>query len=276
MASRWRVIDTGALDPFANMAFDEALLRCYGRIYDHPTLRVYGWATPSLSLGYSQDPAKELDIDYCRRMSMPLVRRLTGGGIVLHGNEITYSLVFSKEDLGIPSSLASSYRTICSFLKKFYESLGIETGFACDNASAAGLGRHSAVCVAAQEKYDIVAAGRKIGGNAQKRSGGVIFQHGSIPTCRNTGKASDFLKVKNADEIEDKAATIEELTGKRPGRPELSEALIRSFRETFGLQTFEDTLTSGEEQCFKRLERFKYSTPDWNMFRIDGSVPVRL
>ena len=272
MSSRWRIIDTGPLDPFSNMAFDEALLRGYQNRYSAPTLRVYGWKEPSLSLGYSQDPQIELDLDLCRKRAMPVVRRITGGGIILHGNELTYSLVCSKEDLGIPARVLSSYKIISSFLTAFYGMLGIDARFACDVVKDKDIGRHSTVCFAAQEKYDIVVNGRKIGGSAQKRCDGVIFQHGSIPIGLNEASASSFLKVRRPEDAECGATCLEDILGKRVNAQELSGLLVRSFAETFRVKTFKGALSAAEEELFSGFKEFKYSTPDWNLNRVDGTL----
>ncbi len=269
MSARWRIIDTGALDPFANMALDEALLRGYQRYNSPPTLRIYGWKYPSLSLGFSQDPARDLDIEFCRKRSIPFVRRITGGGIILHGNELTYSLVCSKEDLGIPARVLSSYKIICSFLISFYKALGIEAEFACDDPDYESSGELSALCFAAKEKYDIVSSGRKIGGNAQKRSRGVIFQHGSIPFRFEAETASSFLRSKAPAGSEYEAACLEDMLGPHVSVPELSRTFTRAFEGSFKVKTEALRLSGAEEALFRDLKALKYESVDWNYNRVD-------
>lgn len=269
MSARWRIIDTGALDPFANMALDEALLRGYERYNSPPTLRIYGWKYPSLSLGFSQDPARDLDIEFCRKRSMPFVRRITGGGIILHASELTYSLVCSKEDLGIPSRIVSSYKIICSFLISFYKKLGIEAEFACDDPEFKTSGELSALCFAAKEKYDIVSNGRKIGGNAQKRSRGVIFQHGSIPFRFETETASSFLRSKAPGTGEYEATCLEDILGQYVSAPELSLTFIKAFEGSFNVETEALRLSEAEEAIYRDLKALKYESVDWNYNRVD-------
>lgn len=264
MDGRWRIIDTGPQDPFTNMAFDEAILRGYELHSPQPTLRIYGWKPSSLSIGISQDPEETLDMESLQRDSMPFVRRITGGGMILHADEITYSLVCSKKDLDIPARVVSSYKIICSFLIAFYKSLGIEAKFASDLDSSEELGRPSALCFAAKEKYDIVVDGRKIGGNAQKRSKDLIFQHGSIPIGIDMRKASSLLnKDRQSVDLGD-STSLEEILGRRPELPELSEVLIRSFIGTFDVRAFAGKLTDEEHEIFMNLRKSKYETRDWN------------
>ncbi len=245
MKSRWRIIDTGAADAFTNMALDEALLRSYSLHSSPPTFRVYGWKSAALSLGYSQDAREALGAG----APDSFVRRITGGGIIRHGKELTYSLVCAKEDLGIPERVALSYKIISSFLITFYKKLGLDAAFACDVAGPGEkFGIPSAFCFDSKEKYDIVVGGRKIGGSAQKRSGNVIFQHGSIPF----GPLEELLKrpVKAAG---------------------LSGSLIGSFKATFGITTEEGGLSSSEETLFQELKARKYASREWNFDRIDST-----
>jgi Lipoate-protein ligase A len=241
--NRWRIIDTGPADAQANMAFDEALLRSYSTHLSLPTFRVYGWEPAALSLGYSQDAKEALGAE----TPDLFVRRITGGGIIKHGNELTYSLVCAKEDLGIPESVVSAYKAISLFLITFYKKLGLDAAFACDVAAPGEkLGVPSVFCFESKEKYDIVVGGRKLGGSAQKRSRNVIFQHGSIPL-----------------------GSLKELLGRPVNAPALSKALVEAFIATFGMTAEKGRLSAAEEALFHDLKTRKYQSREWNFNRID-------
>jgi lipoyl(octanoyl) transferase len=270
MSARFRIIDTGACDPYSNMAFDETLLHGYTQLDSPPTLRIYGWKTPSLSLGFSQDPEQVLDIEYCRQNAVPFVRRITGGGIIYHANELTYSLVCSKSDLGIPSRVVSSYKTICSFLINFYGTLGLAARFACDMSGDDRLGAPHALCFASKEKYDIVIDGKKIGGNAQKRSGQAIFQHGSIPVRIQDTASATSLSDETKTAGMSRATCLGDILTKVPSREKLSELLADSFTKTFGLKADHGRLSAEEEKVFAGLKRSKYETDEWNLYRQDN------
>ncbi len=277
MSASWRIIDTGPQEPFTNMAFDEAILRGYELHSSPPTLRIYGWKPSGISLGYSQDPEEVLDIEACLNESMPFVRRITGGGIILHGDELTYSLVCSKEDLRLPARVVSSYKIICSFLISFYKALGIEAEFASDSSSdETHPQRPSALCFAAKEKYDIVINGKKIGGSAQKRSKDIIFQHGSIPLSIDMRRASSLLcKKADTGDIHD-STSLQEVLGRRMSTPELSEILIRSFIRSFNVAPSAGRLSSAEHEIFMDLKTLKYASADWNYNRIDNAYRTAL
>jgi lipoyl(octanoyl) transferase len=178
----FRLIRSGASSAAYNMALDEKIFKRY--LEDGISVfRVYRWRNPSFTYGFSQNPVNLIDLSKCATDSVEVVKRMTGGGILFHDDEITYSFICSKSDLGEPQDVFVAYRNICQFLLRFYESLGMAPVFALDAESFHKRCAPHQLCSAAQEKYDIVINGKKIGGNAQKRRRQVIFQHGSVP-CR--------------------------------------------------------------------------------------------
>ena len=129
-------------------------------------------------MGVSQDLSKipkEINIqEYKHNFS----KRMTGGGVLFHGHDISYSLIipnsFMKE-----LSVKQSYEKICTFLLEFYKELDLNVMYAKDDMNT--ILSKSAFCQVGFEAYDILANGKKIGGNAQRRAKKAIFQHGSIP-----------------------------------------------------------------------------------------------
>ncbi len=88
--SRWRLIVDGRANGEWNMGVDESLLKT-AVTAGTPTLRFYRWRGPWLSLGYSQRPQAEL-YAACSRAGVGVVRRVTGGRAVLHGEDLTYAI----------------------------------------------------------------------------------------------------------------------------------------------------------------------------------------
>ena len=177
---RFRLIRSQQADAIYNMALDEKIFHRY--MEDGiPVFRVYGWESPSFTYGVSQKPENEIDIKRCALDGVQIAKRMTGGGVLFHHDEITYSLVCVKEDIGEPDGVFVSYRKICAFLIYFYRSLGLDASFALEAEDFNVLRAPHELCSASREKYDIVINGRKIGGNAQKRKRLAVFQHGSIP-----------------------------------------------------------------------------------------------
>src|SRR6185369_10479554 len=181
-APTWRLIVTSPLSGAENMAIDEALLRSFDPESSLPVLRLYGWNPPALSLGRFQKAAEVLNLERCRQDDITIVRRITGGGVIYHADELTYSIVCAPGQIPPAASVKDSFRVLTGFLLAFYRRLGLDAAYALDVAPAGTcLGERTAFCFAGKESFDILADGCKIGGNAQRRTKRLIFQHGSIP-----------------------------------------------------------------------------------------------
>ena len=164
---RLDVLDDGTARSAAmNMAVDEALLESITA----PLLRFYRWKRPSLSFGYFgrfQDIADEID----RR---DVVRRWTGGGIVLHGTDVTYSMIVPKSDPLAARAPRELYFLIHDAIRR-----------ALSRDVSAALAAHNAVkvsdaCFANPVVADVLVGGRKIAGAAQRRTRAGLLHQGSI------------------------------------------------------------------------------------------------
>lgn len=150
-----------------NMAIDEALLQQI----DRPVLRVYRWARPAVSLGYFEPWAPVRDA-YPRR---ELVRRWTGGGVVPHGEDFTYSLIVPRSDPFSRCGTAESYRAIHEIVAQVLR----EQGHAVF-VTAASASQTSAACFENPVQSDILCASRKVAGAAQRRSRLGLLHQGSL------------------------------------------------------------------------------------------------
>ena len=112
----------GASSAAMNMAIDEAILLSQ-KVQPSPTLRFYDWSSPAFSFGYFQDIASEVDVDACRTEGIELVKRMTGGGTVVHGWELTYTLVLPRGTAEI--GVSEAYQRIGQSLVKAFKKLGV-------------------------------------------------------------------------------------------------------------------------------------------------------
>jgi len=262
-APLWRLIDEGPLDGPANMALDEALLGCFDPVNSLPVLRLYGWEPPALSVGRYQDAAQALDLERCAAEGVPVVRRMTGGGIIFHADELTYSLVCAPEQVGDAAGVKEGFRRLCAFLLGTYQKLGLEAGFATDlNQDGAILGQRTAFCFAGKEDFDVLVCGRKIGGNAQRRLRGSILQHGSIPLKNRVRDGQRYLADPASGATD--AVSLAEL-GREPETGALKALLVEAFQERLGVTLQPSTLTDQEQALMAELETTKYRNPDWNL-----------
>jgi lipoyl(octanoyl) transferase len=265
----WRLIDSGPLDGCTNMAVDEALLDCFDPERSRPIFRIYGWQPPALSLGRFQKARQVLDRERCGAAGITAVRRITGGGVIYHADEITYSLVCSPDQLPPATSIKGSFRVLTSFLLRFYATLGLNPRYAVDSfPDGAGLGERSAFCFAGKESYDILIGGRKIGGNAQRRLKRAIFQHGSIPLVNRSVFGATLL-VNPPPGIGEATTALRDL-GVDLARQELLRLMARAFAETIAAGMDEDSLTGEEEARADSLAQRKHSLDSWVWEGIDN------
>lgn len=150
-----------------NMAIDEALLEQCGE----PTMRFYGWRQPSLSFGYFGKYAKVA----AEAKDREVVRRWTGGGSVLHGRDLTYSLVTPARDRAMAEGPPAIYAALHHAIRAALLLEGRKTKMA--GAAAAKI---SDACFANPVRYDLLLDGRKIAGAAQRRTRGGFLHQGSI------------------------------------------------------------------------------------------------
>ncbi len=247
------------------MAIDEAIFISYRQNKSLPTLRLYGWRPRAFSLGYTQQAERELDTEKCRAEKIDFVRRITGGGIIFHHQELTYSLVCTQEDIGIGFSIPESFRILCGFLLTTYKKLNLKPYYAIeDNRYNEKFDLPSFFCFASRARYDILVNAKKIGGNAQRRYHNFIFQHGSIPIEFDIEEAAPFLKKDPGVETKDKICSLKEALGKRVEFAELAEIIIKSFKETFCINLELGDLTPEEKNLSHLLKAKKYSSWECN------------
>jgi lipoate-protein ligase A len=259
-----RLIESGFCDAATNMAVDEALFLSYRNHLSVPTLRLYGWEPAAFSIGYSQDPFQLLNLDALKEKKIDLVRRPTGGGILFHDNELTYSIVGVSGDFSHSKSVKESFEKITGFLIEAYRMLGAQAKF----SKAKTVSPHAVAdfCFARKEEYDIVIQGKKIGGNAQKRRHDIILQHGSIPLAFDKNRIKNFFKkpeVFDALEI----ATIAEISLTGISFHQLAELLAKAFALYFHSRAIRSPLTPQEQMLAEELKRTKYQDRDWNYHR---------
>jgi lipoate-protein ligase A len=202
------------------MAIDEALLR----EVREPVLRIYEWSVPALSLGYFQPAALAKE--------HPFVRRYTGGGLVDHAHDITYTLVLPRAHPWMELSAPESYRHIHLGVQAALAACGIES-----ELTPAAHAVESDACFAKPVRFDIVAAESKLSGAAQRRTREGLLHQGSILLPD---------PARNAD---------------------LRGAFAAAFAARLELAMSPGDLTAEETARAADLERERYATDAWNRLR---------
>jgi len=162
-----------------NMAIDEALLQTAA----DPTIRFYRWRSPALSFGYFGE-FSDVTIYAAAR---DLVRRWTGGGIVFHGDDLTYSIVIPVKDPVFDESSIATYEKIHRGLAHALNEVGeravvaggVDPGrMTLSKRAAVSAGGYN--CFTNPVRADVMMEGRKIAGAAQRRTRRGLLQQGSI------------------------------------------------------------------------------------------------
>jgi lipoate-protein ligase A len=166
----WFLLNSGKCDAAFNMALDEVLLENVSR-FGKPVLRFYGWTEPAATFGYFQ---KFSEVERATHLR-PLIRRPTGGGIVPHDADWTYSFVVPPNHEWYSLKAIESYRRIHEWIQNAFTKLKIETELA-PNCKKSAPGE----CFVGHEKFDLLWHGKKIAGAAQRRNKLGLLIQGSV------------------------------------------------------------------------------------------------
>jgi lipoate-protein ligase A len=265
----WRFLKYNRYNAFENMAIDEAIFQETIKNKKKPTIRFYGWHPAAVSIGYFQDPQKELNEEQCRNMRVDIVRRLTGGKAVFHNDEITYSVVAGVGEKLFPAGITGTYKVISDCLVQGLAYLGIKANHASACRTEKDMDLRSC-CFSVPSRNEILVAGRKICGSAQKRTVGGFLQHGSLLLTFDPVKALSvilpFSTSEHLAKLRNSVAAINEGIANPIETNEICNALKRGFADVLGVEIAEEPLTSGEILLKNYLMK-KYEDLRWNMER---------
>ena len=166
----WLLINSGRCAAAFNMALDEALLEYVSQL-GKPVLRFYGWTEPAATFGYFQ---KFSEVESATPLR-PLIRRPTGGGIVPHDADWTYSAIFPPGHEWHSLKAMESYRRIHDWLRLAFAELKVKTELAPDSKKSI-----PGQCFAGHEQFDLLWRGKKIAGAAQRRNKSGLLIQGSV------------------------------------------------------------------------------------------------
>lgn len=242
----WRFLDTGALSPACNMAIDRALLALHAQGKSPPTLRLYQWRPPAVSLGYFQK-RHDLDLEACRRLGFEVVRRPTGGRAVLHLDDLTYAVIAGTAE-GMPSAVTAAYHLIAQGLLQAFRLLGIEAKM----GRAQGEAQSTDICFLRGGRGVIVYQKKKLVGSAQTWHGSSLLQHGSIivrpqveawlALVTSEGESPAELRARLVARL----TSMQEILGWTPKMTDLKEAVRQGMAQALGVELHPGELSAGE------------------------------
>lgn len=268
VGSAWRLILSPAAQGAWNMALDEAILEFTAAGESPPTLRLYSWSPPCLSLGNAQ-PISQIDPTRLSAYGWDIVRRSTGGRAILHTDELTYSVTAPLEDPNFEGGVLQSYKYISDGLISALSILGLQVEIQPE-VVLSEQERSQPVCFQMPSSYEITVNEKKLVGSAQLRRKGGVLQHGTLPLCGDIGRISFVLDFEDEDQrersharVQERATTLESLLGQFISWDQAAEALIQGFSSALGL-SFKDTPPTERE--IKRAEELlqeRYDNQKW-------------
>jgi len=235
----WRWISDGLHSAERNMEVDAALLAdCeQGRI--PPTVRLYGWSEPAVTVGYSQKAENEVDIERCRELGIAVVRRPTGGRALLHHRELTYAVVAPVSLAPFDRGLKATFGAVSEALLAGLQGFGIRAGFSASKQRSEFA--RSPACFASLNHCEITVDGKKLVGSAQKRTSKAFLQHGSLVIEADHALFASLLKFDNENErmttqqrLVDSTTTLNQVCNREVSFEEICAALQEGFQKTLG------------------------------------------
>ena len=261
----WRLINTKQNNAAMNMAIDEAMLLTQ-KASIQPTLRFYGWLHPAFSFGYFQRISEEVDVAACDAHGIEIVRRMTGGGTVIHGWDVTYTIIVPHDSGLFPKDISAAYCAISDCLINGLQRLGIGVAHQIEKPIA---GNAPNICLTNPAQYDTLINGKKIAGVSQRRNQTGVMYQGYIALDLPT---SDVLVLASRQVGFDRVAVgqstaINQSRSTPVYRKQIEDAVAMGFEKTLGVQLVEAELFSQELKTAESLAQTKYGSAEWNFRR---------
>jgi len=230
------------------MARDMAVLEAVSTGQAPPTLRLYGWNPPCLTIGKHQG-LDVVDLEFCRREAIDVARRPTGGRALLHHLELTYSIVTPLGVSPMPTALQEAYRLICGGLVGACRSLGIAAELTGGEINLRLPNPSSAVpCFEAPAEGEVVVAGRKLAGSAMRAHGGCILQHGAILIDWDGRLQAGAMGLTDDSSLRPHVTTIAAELGRSVDRTEIEVAVVRAIANDLSVEFAAGRPSRGESE----------------------------
>jgi lipoate-protein ligase A len=231
-----------------NMAVDETLL---DRAQDlaAPWFRFYQWGEPTLSLGYFQNYTDRAE--HAPSLACPAVRRLSGGGAILHDVELTYSIGLPRVH-PLAARRDELYNAVHGCLIEALKRFGV-TARLCGRIAEAETRRRPFLCFQRRSPGDVLIGESKICGSAQRRRNGAVLQHGSL-VWRRSFAAPEVAGVADAAD--------------HPLELEIvAQRWLDCLGRSLGFDWQPDELGDKERIHAKMVEETRYACGDWTKNR---------
>ena len=269
MHEPYRFLNTHVQDAAMNMAIDESVLIHHLQGEAPPTLRVFRWSQPSISLGRFQSIEREILSEMCQQQGVALVRRPTGGRAVYHRDEFTYSIIIGKRH-GVPPGVVAAYAYLAQGLLAALAILGVHAELSDERVS-----KHpSAACFASSTQADLTSGGFKLIGSAQVWKDDALLQQGSLPVDDRSAEFFSLLRFPGDSTREEALALYREKTTPLhtflPGATwgDVADAFRAGFSAALQAEFVPGELSTTERGLARRLVEEKYRRLEWRRERV--------
>ena len=264
----WRLLYTPPSSGAWNMAVDESILEHIHRGESLPTLRLYAWNPPCLSLGHAQSFA-DVDVERLKANGWEVVRRATGGRAILHTDELTYSVTGSADEPVLAGGVLESYNRLAQALLFAIRELGLPVEIK-EHISETTTLNLNPVCFEVPSTYEITVGGKKLIGSAQARKKEGVLQHGSLPLTGDLTRICQALIFRDeaardnaAQRLLARATTVESTLGVETDWETTAQALVKGFETQLGIHFQRGEMSASESERAEELVREKYAHPSW-------------
>lgn len=249
MGTAWRFLDLEYDDPYFNLSVEEAISTSVRERLTPDTIRFWRNLN-AVVVGRLQSVKHELNLDACKKHRTSIVRRFTGGGAVYQdiGN-LNFAISVRRDKKSL--QIIPFYESVAAAVVRGLEYLAFRAEITQGNC--------------------LLINGKKISGLAGALKLGVQFCHGTLLVNTNLTVMSEVLRPRYTEvERPIVRSNITNVTtlGKELGReisiPEVKEALLKMFEETYHITLVHGELTEHEKQLAWKLYTRKYSTYEWN------------
>lgn len=213
------------------MAIDEFLMESQKDPENPPSLRLYQWSEPACSIGYFQNINEVAKRFQRAGRELRVVRRLTGGGIVPHGDDLTLSLTLKESSFRFLKEVKTSYLKINEAIREGLIRSYAGLDYADCRSIPSGRAGKNLVCFDRPSCYDLLLAGKKVVGASQRRQGIALLHQSTI-----------FLQ----------------------GDPAvLRRHIVGGFKKVWGVSFSEIPFNERELAQAEQLEKMRYTDPEW-------------
>jgi lipoyl(octanoyl) transferase len=204
-----------------------------------PSLFLYRWAAPTISLGYAQREERVLDPEAVRAQGMPVVRRPTGGRAILHVDEWTYGVAVPLGHPRLGGNLKDSLTALSAIVAAALAEVGVKVESVSGREAPPGGEGAEEACFRTALGHELSAAGRKLAGAAQRRLSQALLTQGTILAGPGHERLADFLagdpasKRLGLERLLEGTVTVKEIAPRATFRA-FAEALGRAWEEGSG------------------------------------------